>query len=208
MQPPPKKKDTTSGLGRAIINRKAKDYREAKESGRVSPYAIILTLTHTDQVHHRCRQYNSTAECYTRARPRRVPEHRCAGRDRFYCWCVPAILYFSTAGLSAARSCREEKRKDRKRPFQHLLAQPLPPQRRRRSQHPPKIRRKQAAPTRPAPPALDQIHHARATRPARKRRLPRVAAQHRRVRPSPSLSQKSPKLTQRGVVCRTGTSSC
>ena len=73
LQPPPKKRDMNpSGLGKAIINRKAKDARERHESGLVSDHRkhILTRFEIPLPVHHRNRLHYTFEVCDTRARSR------------------------------------------------------------------------------------------------------------------------------------------
>lgn len=84
---PKVKSSNASGLGRAIINRRAKDARQTEASNLVcSGHISIGGSQPCLLVHNRHRSILSFAVCHPRRRFRRILEYGTIGRHRIYCW--------------------------------------------------------------------------------------------------------------------------
>lgn len=83
---PKAKNPNPSGLGRAIINRRAKDARKTEGSSLVRSSRISIEGSQPCLlVHNRHRSILSFAVCYPGRRSRRILEYGTIGRHRIYC---------------------------------------------------------------------------------------------------------------------------
>lgn len=83
---PKAKNPNPSGLGRAIINRRAKDARQTEGSSLVRNCRISIEGSQPCLlVHNRHRSILSLAICHPGRRSRRILEYGTIGRHRIYC---------------------------------------------------------------------------------------------------------------------------